>query len=74
MDQASPSELLAAAEDRVAKAEEIVARQSAIVDLLEMAGEDAREPRSLLAQFDRLLAAHVAERDRLLQAPGDRSD
>lgn len=56
---------LTQAERHVALGESHVARQKQIVAALAMRGSDDGIARALLAQFEALLALHVAGRDRL---------
>jgi hypothetical protein len=53
------------AERHVAEGERHLARQKEIVAELPGDGHDARAARALLAQFEDLLALHIADRDRI---------
>ncbi len=71
-DRVQLREHLALAERHVAEGERVVARQREIVAELERDGHDAAaaQARQLLAQFEELLALHVADRDRLRKELG----
>ena len=65
MDRALTEDHLAQAERHVADGHRHVAHQRELVANLERDGHDAVQARSLLAQFESLLALHIADRDRL---------
>jgi hemerythrin len=65
MDRAMLSQHLQLAERHVLQADEHVRRQREIVEELERDGHDTRMARKLLAQFEKLQAMHIADRDRL---------
>jgi hypothetical protein len=56
---------LAQAERRIAEGRDHVERQRQIVEEVVRGGEDARRSTALLELFEKTLAAHVEERDRL---------
>jgi hemerythrin len=66
MDRASIAEYLRKAERHVDLGREHVHRQREIVSELERDGHDATLARELLEQFERALADHVSDRDRLV--------
>jgi hypothetical protein len=70
MDRAVWQEHLAQAERHVVEAEKRVARQREIVADLERNGHRATAARGLLAAFERLLAMHLADRERLRRELG----
>jgi hemerythrin len=57
--------LLQQAERHVLQADQHVRRQREIVRELERDGHDARMARKLLAEFEKLQAVHIADRDRI---------
>ena len=61
---------LAVAERHVAEAEHEVARQRMIVAGLALRGRDSGRATQLLRRFEKLLAMHVADRDRLRKELG----
>jgi hypothetical protein len=63
-------EHLAQAERHVVEAEKRVARQREIVADLERNGHRATAARGLLAAFERLLAMHLADRERIRRELG----
>jgi hypothetical protein len=65
MDRRMIEEHLAQAQRHIAQGNRHVAQQREIVDKLERDGHDASRAWSLLAQFEELLAMHIADRDRL---------
>jgi TorA maturation chaperone TorD len=65
MDRAWLEEHLAQAEMHVAEGEDHVARQQDIVADLANDGHDLKSAQALLAQLERMLANHVADRDRI---------
>jgi len=65
MDRAVWEEHLAQTEGHIVEAEKRVARQRAIVEQRERNGHAAAAARSRLAAFERLLAMHLADRQRL---------
>jgi hypothetical protein len=67
MVRAMVEQQLAQADHYVALAHKHVAAQRGCVAKLEADGRDTIEARSLLQQFERVLAAHLAKRDRLLR-------
>jgi hypothetical protein len=70
MDRAVWQKHLAQIEWHVVEAEKRVARQREIVAELERAGRRATAARGLLAAFERLLAMHLADRQRLRKELG----
>ncbi len=70
MDRAAWREHLAQIEGRVIEAEKRVARQREIVAELERQGRRATAARGLLAAFERLLAMHLADYQRLRKELG----
>jgi uncharacterized coiled-coil protein SlyX len=70
MDRAVWQEHLAQTEWRIVEAEKRVARQREIVAELERDGRRATAARGLLAAFERLLAMHLADRQRLRRELG----
>ncbi len=77
MDRAVILEHLAQAEEHVVLAQEHVQQQRDLVARLEHDGHDTTMARALLEQFEKFLAMHISDRDRLakeLAAPqGDGS-
>jgi len=65
MDRALILEHLAKAEEHVAKGEEHVRRQRELVAELARDGHDTGTARAVLGTFEELLAAHVADRERI---------
>ena len=63
-------EYLAQAERHVQEGERDVSRQLQVVDNLERDGLDIGEARTLLLQFEKLLATCIADRNRLRQQVG----
>jgi hypothetical protein len=70
MDRAVWQEHLAQIERQIVEAEKRVARQREIVEQLEGDGHRATAARGLLAAFERLLAMHLADRQRLRRELG----
>jgi hypothetical protein len=70
MDRAVWQEHLAQTEWHIVEAEKRVARQREIVAELERDGHRATAARGLLAAFERLLAMHLADRQRLRRELG----
>jgi hypothetical protein len=70
MDRAVWQQHLAQIEWHVIEAEKRVARQREIVAELERDGRRATAARGLLAAFERLLAMHLADRQRLRKELG----
>jgi len=71
MDRAVWQEHLAETERRVVEAERRVAQQRAIVEELERDGRRSTAARSRLAAFERLLAMHLADSQRLRKELGE---
>jgi len=73
MDLGIVKEHLALAEQHVAQGHEHVAKQRRIVADLETDGhvDAAVKGRALLAEFEKLLAMHIADRDRLRKELGE---
>jgi hypothetical protein len=67
MDRMMISLHLAQADERVRNGTRQVERQRTIVSQLDHYGRDATRARKLLAELEKLLAMHVAERERLIQ-------
>ena len=65
MDRAALEDHLAAAERHLAEAECQVANQREHVAQLERDGQDTAQSIQLLAQFEEVLAMHIADCDRL---------
>jgi uncharacterized coiled-coil protein SlyX len=65
MDRAWLEEQLAQAEMRISEGEVHVARQRDIVAELANDGDDLKSAQTLLAQLEKMLANHVADRDRI---------
>jgi septal ring factor EnvC (AmiA/AmiB activator) len=65
MDRAWLEEQLAQAEMRISEGEAHVARQRDIVAELANDGDDLKSAQTLLAQLEKMLANHVADRDRI---------
>jgi hypothetical protein len=63
-------EHLARVEQRIADSERIIARERASIARLERANLEVKSARELLAQFERLLALQIADRDRLRRELG----
>jgi hypothetical protein len=61
-------EYLARAERHVAERERTLARERERVAGLERDGRDATSARDLQASYERILALHIAERDRLRES------
>ena len=62
----SPVEIqLARAEHHIAEGERLIARQKELIDRLGGRHRDTLEAEALLHEFERSLALHIAERDRL---------
>jgi hypothetical protein len=70
MEQMIFQEYLAQAERHVQEGERDVARQLQVVDDLERDGLNTGEAMMLLLQFEELLAACIADRNRLLRQVG----
>ena len=58
-------EHLAMAKRHLSSGNRVITRQRQLITKLEADGHDTREARALLAQFEGLLALHLADRDRL---------
>jgi hypothetical protein len=63
-------EHLARVEQRIADSERIIARERASIAGLQRANLEVKSARELLAQFERLLAMQIADRDRLRRELG----
>lgn len=70
MDRTVWQEHLDQAERHVVEAERCVARQHEIVEQLERDGHRTTAARGLLVAFERLLAMHLADRQRLRREMG----
>jgi hypothetical protein len=70
MDRAIWQEHLAQAERHAVEAYDRVARQREIVAELECSGHQTTAARGMLAAFERLLAMHLADRNRLRKELG----
>jgi hypothetical protein len=67
MDRAMLFDHLALAERHISQGERHVRRQRELVAQLSRDGHDIAQARSLLTQFEEMLALHKADRDRLLR-------
>jgi len=63
---------LALAEKHIAEGAEHVEQERQIVEELKRRGQDVRRSEDLLELFKETLAAHISERDRLLEAVAER--
>ncbi len=70
MDRAMLRQHLALAREHVDRGEEHVRRQRELVAHLERDGHDTVAAKKLLDQFEKLLAMHKADRDRLAKELG----
>ena len=70
MDKAMLEAHLAQAERHVAKGEEHIRRQHQIICDLQAGGHDVSTAIAVLDQFEEMLLAHMADRDRLRQTLG----
>jgi hypothetical protein len=71
MDWTALENTRAATERHPAEAEHQVANQRELVAALERDGHDADQPTKVLAQFEEVLAMHIANRDRLRKELAD---
>ncbi len=67
MNKSDLLEQLSSAINAVAQSEELVANQRQIVAIFERRGQDALQEKETLQQFEEILAAQIAHRDRLLK-------
>src|SRR5262245_3368529 len=74
MDRALLQDHFTKAERHVIESEGHILRQKQLIAKLERSGHDATEAKRLLAEFQALLALHIADRDRLRAQLANPSD